>query len=561
MTPGAEALPVLLVVDGDDAVRAEAEHVLREEFGSEFDIRAARGTADAIGILDALRRDEQPLALVLLEDGAVTRAAASDDGASSLVERVRELSPDAGCVVYSDRGDTAGPAAAGPADAYLPTPWEAPDITLFPVLRDLLSRWQDRTRPVPSVVRVIGFQWSPHAHEVKDFLARNRVPYTWDDIDRDAEGRAVIERLGVPFRQLPLVLFPDGSHLLQPTDAAIAERIGLSTEAESPFYDLIIVGAGPAGLAAAVYGASEGLRTLIVDQDAPGGQAGQSARIENYLGFPEGLSGNELAQRAVAQAKKFGVEILAARRVTGLRAEGPIRVVTLDDGEEIACHTVLLALGVAWRTLDAPGCQSLVGAGVYYGAASAEAQAFREQDVYLLGGGNSAGQAALLLSRYARSVTMLALEESLAERMSEYLLHRIEDTPNIQVRPCCTVDQATGERSLETITIRNVQTEECETVPARGLFVFIGAAPQTEWLEGVVERDEQGYVLCGERLARERERPRGSAPGRAPFMLETSLPGVFVAGDVRADSVKRVAAAVGEGSVAIQFIHQYLRER
>jgi thioredoxin reductase (NADPH) len=549
--------PVLLVVEPDSETRENAEQALRDEFGSDFEVRGVGAPDDADARLaDVAKGRPRPLALLLLAEAAV--AGASADAAERLVRRA----PDARLVLYSDRTDA--PTAPGnlpTPDAVLPRPWDAPDLSLFPVLRDLLDRWRTRSEVAAPTVRVFGFQWSAHTHEVKDFLARNRVPYVWLDVEQDAEARGQVERLGVGFEQLPLLLFPDDSHLAQPSDAEIAEKIGLSTEAESPFYDLIIVGGGPAGLAAAVYGASEGLRTLIVEQEAPGGQAGQSSRIENYLGFPDGLSGGDLAQRAVTQAKKFGVEILAARQVTALRPEGPYRIVVLDEGDELACHTVLLATGVAWRTLDAPGCHTLVGAGVYYGAASAEAQAFRDKDVYLLGGGNSAGQAALLLARYAKSVTMLALEESLAERMSEYLLNRIESKPNIYARPCCTIDQATGERNLETITIRNVQTEETETVNCHGLFVFIGAAPETDWLEGAVERDDDGYILCGDMLAHGNGRPRGWSEARSPFMLETSLPGVFAAGDVRAGAVKRVGAAVGEGSVAIQFIHQYLRER
>jgi thioredoxin reductase (NADPH) len=548
--------PVLLVVDPDHDVRQTAEQVLRDEFGAHFEVRSAAAVEDAARRFPAADERQHPVALLLLAETALA------GGAEKAPEPLTRRFPDARLVLYSGRADAPSPPDTLPApDAVLPRPWDAPDVSLFPVLRDLLARWRSRAEVVAPTVRVVGFQWSAHAHEVKDFLARNRVPYVWLDIEQDPDARSQAERLGAGFDQLPLLLFPDGSHLVRPSDAEIAEKIGLSTEAESPFYDLIIVGGGPAGLAAAVYGASEGLRTLIVEQEAPGGQAGQSSRIENYLGFPEGLSGGDLAQRAVAQAKKFGVEILAARRVTALRSDGPYRVVLLDDGEELACHTVLLATGVAWRTLEAPGCHTLVGAGVYYGAASAEAQAFRDQAVYLLGGGNSAGQAALLLARYARSVTMLALEESLAERMSEYLLKRIESTPNIYTRPCCTIDEATGERNLETITIRNVQTEETETVNCHGLFVFIGAAPETDWLEGVVERDKDGYILCGDMLTRSNGRLRSWPLDRSPFMLETSLPGVFAAGDVRASAVKRVGAAVGEGSVAIQFIHQYLGER
>lgn len=413
---------------------------------------------------------------------------------------------------------------------------------------------------LPARVRVVGLQWAPAAHEVKDFLARSRVAYTWMDLDSSAEGRRLLEESGLGPADLPLVIFPDGTRLARPSDADIAEKIGLSTEADHPFYDLVIVGGGPAGLAAAVYGASEGLRTLVIEREAPGGQAGQSARIENYLGFPDGLSGGDLAQRSVAQAKRFGCEIIAARAVKGLRTDGPYRAVTLDDGDEVFCHTVLLATGVEWRTLDAPGCRSLIGAGVYYGAASAEAESFAGKDVYLIGGGNSAGQAAVHLSRYARSVHMLALEENLAERMSKYLLDRIEDTDNIHVRPGCTVSDAGGEGKLESLTIQDVKSKECETVPANALFVFIGAVPETDWLDGTVQRDEGGFILSGD-LRTDESEPLCWPLERKPYLLETSLPGVFVAGDARSGSVKRVGSAVGEGSMAIQFIHAYVAER
>lgn len=408
-------------------------------------------------------------------------------------------------------------------------------------------------------VRIIGFQWSPASHEVKDFLARSRVPYEWIDLESSDAGRRQMEELGVTTSDLPLVIFPDGGHLLRPSDSEIAERIGLQTEAEWPFYDLVVVGGGPAGMAAAIYAGSEGLRTIIIDADAPGGQAGQSARIENFIGFPEGLSGSELARRSVEQAKRFGAEIVAAREVAALRTEEPFRVVTLDDGTDLYCHTVLLAMGVSWRTLDAPGCRQLVGAGVYYGAASAEATAVRDQDVYLLGGGNSAGQAAMHLSRYARSVTMLVLEESIEENMSQYLLDRIEETDNITVRSCCTVANASGDDRLERLTIQNVQTQESEEVDASCLFVFIGAAPRTRWLGDSVQRDEHGFLLTGA-AAKSAAGDRWTPP-RDPLPLETSVPGVFAAGDVRADSVKRIGAAVGEGSAVVQYIHDCLRER
>jgi len=423
-------------------------------------------------------------------------------------------------------------------------------------------RSEDMDAPaLPPAVRVVGYQWAPRSHEVRDFLARNGVHYRWMDLEHGERGRRLLEEVGAGTDRLPVLVFRDGTWLAGPADAEIARRIGLRTEAGHPFYDLVIVGGGPAGLAAAVYGASEGLRTILVEKQAPGGQAGQSAGIENYLGFPEGIGGADLARRAVAQAERFGVEILAARRVVRVRAEGAYRYATLDDGEELRCHALLLCTGVSWRVLDVPGCPPLVGAGVYYGAARAEVHAVRGQDVYLLGGGNSSGQAAMLLSRRARSVTMLVPEASIEEHMSRYLVDRIRDTPAIRVRTGHTVAGAQGDGRLERITIRDVESGATESVIAHALFVFIGAVPETDWLEGTVLRDEEGYILCGAQMLRDEERPAGWPLDRDPYLLETSVPGVFVAGDVRAGSVKRVASAVGEGSMAVQFIHQYLHDR
>jgi len=405
-------------------------------------------------------------------------------------------------------------------------------------------------------VRVVGDRWSARTHEVKDFLARSRVPYQWYDPAVSPEAHRILA--GIPEEErarLPHLLFPDGARLADPTPEALAEKVGLSTEPAAPFYDLVIAGSGPAGLAAAVYGASEGLRTVIVEREAPGGQAAQSARIENYLGFPDGLTGAELTERALRQARKFGVEVVVTRAATGLHADGDYRTVRLDDGGELGAHAVLVATGVAWRKIDAPGCGELVGRGVYYGAAAAEAAAVRGRDVYMLGAGNSAGQAALLLARYARSVTMLALEEDFGERMSSYLLDRIRAAPNITLRPCCTVASAEGDERLRSITMQRVETGETERVACEALFVFIGAAPETEWLGDGVMRDEAGYLLTGDAA-----RPQWPLE-RAPLARETSCPGVFAAGDVRAGAVKRVGSAVGDGSVAVTSIHEYLAER
>jgi thioredoxin reductase (NADPH) len=391
-------------------------------------------------------------------------------------------------------------------------------------------------------IRIVGHRWSPEAHELKAFLARSRVGYRWLDVERDPEAGKYLGETRARKDTLPIIILPDGTRLVRPAVRDLAERIGLDTEPDQPFYELLIVGGGPAGLSAAVYAASEGIRTIVVEQEVPGGQAGYSAKIENYPGFPEGLSGRDFAQRTVAQAERFGVEILSTRHVKSLTAKGRYREICLDDGTVVAAHAVLLATGVAFRWLEAPGCPDLVGRGVYYGAAIAEASECRDQRLYILGGGNSAGQATVLLAEYARQVTIVAPEPSLEDTMSQYLLEQIGDLPNVETCPGHTVVGAEGQKHLERLELQRTDGTERHKVAADGLFVFIGAEPRTQWLEGVVDRDEHGFILANERM-------------------ETSVPGVFVAGDVRSGSVKRIASAVGEGAMAVQFIHGYLADR
>jgi thioredoxin reductase (NADPH) len=411
---------------------------------------------------------------------------------------------------------------------------------------------------VEGEVRLIGDRWSPRVHALKAFLARSRVPYRWLDLERGSDAVATAERAIPGVTRFPVVLFPDGSSLIDPDIRAVAARLGLDIEPDARFYDLIVVGGGPAGLAASIYSASEGLRTLVVEQEVPGGQVTYSAIVENYPGFPEALTGSDLARRTVEQAERFGVEILVTRRATRLATDEGSYLVTLEDTTAVAAHTVLLALGVSFRWLEVPGCSALVGAGIYYGAATAEASACRDQDIYILGGGNSAAQAALLLSQYARRVFILALENTLEESVSHYLVERIRRIPNIIVRPNHTVVGAEGNGRLERITIKNVKTGATEQAPADGLFVFIGATPRTEWLGDVVARDPQGFIISGTDLMHDCRPPDTWPLARPPYLLETSTPGVFVAGDVRHGSVKRLAAAVGEGAMAVQFIHRYL---
>ena len=443
-------------------------------------------------------------------------------------------------------------------DYYLLKPWDPPEERLYPVLDDLLDDWFADFRPPFEGIRVVGYRWSPQSHQVKDFLARNLIPYQWLDIELEPEAQTLVNYVEPDEQSLPLVLFPDGTRLIKPSNRAIAERIGLKTQAERPFYDLLIVGGGPAGLAAAVYGASEGLSTVMIEREAPGGQAGSSSRIENYLGFPIGLSGGDLTRRAVTQARRFGVEILTPQEVTQVRAEDPYRIVKLSDGSEISCHALLVATGVSYRRLDVPGMEALYGAGVYYGAAQTEAIACSGEDVYIVGGANSAGQAAMYFSKHARKVIMLIRGESLTKSMSQYLIEQIASTDNIEVQPFTQVVEVKGTSHLEAISLENVTTGTIETVPATSLFIFIGASPRTDWLEGVIERDRNGFILTGSELLSERKRPKGWTLDRDPFLLETNIPGIFAAGDVRYGSVKRVASGVGEGAIAVQFIHRYL---
>jgi thioredoxin reductase (NADPH) len=440
-------------------------------------------------------------------------------------------------------------------------PWDPPEEKLFPALDDLLHDWNAQFRPPYEGIRVLGTRWSSRSYDLRDFMARNQVPYQWIDVEMaaaDPEVRRLLESLGPELEKLPLILFPDGQRIAEPTQQLIADKIGLQTHAQTNFYDLAIVGGGPAGLAAAVYGASEGLRTVMIEREAPGGQAGLSSRIENYLGFPSGLSGSDLARRAVAQARRFDVEILSPQEAISLRVDGPYRYIKLGDGFEISCHALLLAMGVQWRSLDIPGIERFQGAGVYYGGGTSEALSCKGETVYIIGGANSAGQAAMHFSKFAGKVVMLVRGESLASTMSHYLIEQIEKTPNIDVWLQTVVTEVHGDARLDAITICRGSIGRPEKLPASSLFIFIGAQPRTEWLGDLIHRDERGFVLSGPDLLSDGKRPATWTLDRDPGLLETSVPGIFAVGDVRHGSVKRVASGVGEGAVVVQFIHQYL---
>jgi thioredoxin reductase (NADPH) len=550
----------LLAVTGDEQELRVLAHDLECAYGRRYRVLGASSAGEA---LETLRREKiggEAVALLLV-DQRLPQSAGLE-----LLEQASTLFPEAKRVLlttFADAQAVIGAIKKARIDHYVVKPWQPPEENLYPALNDLLSGWEPSSGLAAGSVRVIGYRFSPRSHETRDFCARNCVPFQWLDIERDPEARRLFAASGVKASALPLVIFPDGTQLVQPTNAEIAEKIGLNVRPEGKFYDLVIVGSGPAGLAASVYGASEGLRTVMIERHAPGGQAGLSSMIENYLGFPAGLSGRDLARRGVAQARKFGVEIVAPQTVTRLRADGPSRVVTLSDGSELSAHVVLLTPGVEWRRLDVPGIERLTGAGVYYGGTLAEAFFCRGEDIYIVGGANAAGQAALYFSRYAKTVTMLVREDSLAKYMSQYLIEQIEATRNVRVRLQTIVVGVQGDTRLEAITIRDTAAGKEDTLPTSALFIFIGAEPHTEWLDGVVERDSRGFILTGPDLddrsaGGKMQRPRGWTLEREPYRLESSVPGIFAAGDVRSGSVKRVAAGVGEGAAAVQFIHQYL---
>lgn len=552
--------PVILSVDDDPQVLSAVGRDLRRRYGERYRVLRAESGAAALEAVRELQTRAETVALFLVDQRMPQMS-----GVAFLAEAM-PLYPDAKRVLLTAYADTDAAIRAINEVAvhhYLLKPWDPPEENLYPVLDDLLDDWSAAYRPPFEGIRVLGHRWSPQAHTLRDFLARSHVPYRWLDLENAATNDEVsrtLEALETPTTSYPLVLFPDGSRLESPTTQELAERAGLTTRAAASFYDLVIVGGGPAGLAAAVYGASEGLETLIVEREAPGGQAGQSSRIENYLGFPSGLSGGDLARRAVAQARRFGVEILAPQAVTGVRADGPYRFVTLGDGSEVGTRALLIATGVQWRALELPGLERLQGAGVYYGAGLAEAIDCAGEDVYIVGGANSAGQAAMQFARYAEQVVLLVRGDSLAKGMSRYLVDQIEKTPNIRVELNTQVAEVHGEERLEQVSLYCSVSGETSRVAANSLYILIGATPHTDWLDGVVVRDERGFIVSGNDLLRSGKPPKGWTLERSPGLLETSVPGIFVVGDVRRGSVKRVASGVGEGSVAVQFIHQYLAE-
>lgn len=562
--------PIFLAVDDDVSVLEAVVQDLRRKYGAEYRVLRAAGGQAALDTMRQLKDRGEVVALIVSDQRMPGMTGVE------FLEQARQHYPDARRVLLTAYADTEAAIRAintARIHYYLTKPWDPPEEKLYPVLDDLLSDWNAGYQPEFDGLRVVGHRWSQKDHELRSFLSRNHVPYRWLDIGLDIgldsglvaaagsatspgqEARKLLAERGMDPATLPVVLFPDGSALAAPTLDAVAARVGLRTQAASDFYDLVVVGAGPAGLAAAVYAASEGLRTLVIEPDAPGGQAGSSSKIENYLGFPAGITGSDLGRRAHMQCVKFGAEFLTQRAV-GLRAEGQYRFLQLGDGREVSTHVALLATGVQYRRLDIPGAEALTGRGIYYGAALVEAAACRDEEVFLVGGANSAGQAALHFARYACKVTMLVRAESLVSSMSKYLIDEIKRTPNIVVEANTEVVAADGSDRLE--ALRTVGPKGEEVRAAGSLFVFIGAVPRTEWLPDAVLRDDKGFILAGPELRNSSRFGALWKLKREPYLLETSLSGVLVAGDVRHGSVKRAASAVGEGSIAVQFAHQYL---
>ncbi|HWP02113.1 MAG TPA: FAD-dependent oxidoreductase [Gemmatimonadaceae bacterium] len=550
------AKPVILAVDDEPDVLAAVERDLRQRYRADYRLVAATSGSEALDATNRLAQRGVPLALFLVDERMPGMT-----GSDFLLQAV-QLFPEARRVLLTAYADTDVAIAAinnVKLDHYLLKPWEPPTERLYPVLDDLLADWQARHRPRFEGIRVAGTALSPASYEVRDFLSRNQIPYQWLDVETDSVARALVAPLSNELARLPVVLFPDGPALVQPALRALAERLGMQTRPQRPFYDLLVVGAGPAGLAAAVYAASEGLRTVLVERDVPGGQAGTSSQIENYLGFPGGITGADLARRAVAQARRFGAELLTTQEVVRVRREDPYRIATLSDGSELASYTVLVTTGMEVRRLEAPGVDALVGAGIYYGAALSEAAIYRGQHVAIVGGANSAGQGALFFARYARRVTMLVRGHSLEASMARYLVDRLRETPNVEIRTGTVVSGVRGSSRLEAIQIESVGGAARSELEADAMFIFIGQAPRTSMVAGLVELDAKGFVVTGPDLVAGGRRPPGWNLERDPYFYETSVPGIFAAGDARHGSGKRVAAAAGEGAATVGMVHQYLQ--
>ena len=546
--------PIILAVDDDISVLEAVVQDLRRQYGERYRILRAGSGPAALDICGQLKERGDQVALIVSDQRMPGMTGVT------LLERVQGIFPDAKRTLLTAYADTEAAIQAinsARIHYYLTKPWDPPEERLYPVLNDLLEAWGSGHKPRYEGLQVVGLRWAPNDHQVRDFLSRNQIPFKWLDPERTDEASAMLEQYGMASAKLPAVLFPDGTALSQPLLPELAARVGLKTSAASDFYDLIVIGGGPAGLAAAVYGSSEGLQTLLVEPEAPGGQAGSSSRIENYLGFPAGVSGEDLARRATTQATRFGTEFIT-QRATRIHSKDQYHHVTLGDGREVTCRVCLLSIGVHWRRLEVPGAERLLNAGVYYGATLSEAPTCSDEEIFIVGGANSAGQAAVHFAKFARKVTMLGRGDSLVSTMSKYLIDQIAATSNIEVETGAEIRELGGDSHLECIGVsRNGQISQR---PASSLFIFIGAAPKTGWLPDCILRDEKGFVLAGPDVRKGGKLPAWWSEDRDPYLLETAVPGIFVAGDVRFGSVKRVASSVGEGSIAVQFMHQYLAQ-
>jgi thioredoxin reductase (NADPH) len=551
------AKPIILTIDDEPQVLNAIERDLRRHYAAEYRIIKAPSGEEALSVVKRLKQRNDAIALFLVD-----QRMPNVSGTEFLVQAIK-LYPDSRRALLTAYADTEAAIASineVGLDYYLMKPWDPPEQNLYPIIDDLLSDWQATVDLPYEGIRVAGALWSAKSHDVKDFLARNRIPYQWLDIERDEQASELVESVLEGQKLLPVVFFPDGDVLIEPEFRTLAEKVGLQTQATQPFYDLVVIGAGPAGLGAAVYGASEGLRTVMIERQATGGQAGTSSRIENYLGFPKGISGSDLARRATAQAIRLGAEILTTQEVVKVRVEDPYRYACLNDGTELGCRAMVIATGVDVRQLDIPGIEKVTGAGLYYGAALSEAANYRGEHVFVVGGANSAGQAAMFFSRYCDRVTMLVRGSSLTKGMSQYLVDQIEATDNIDVLVHTEVVEVFGDNKLEAVRVINNQTEETQICETPAMFVFIGARAYTDILEGVVERNRAGFIITGSDLKTKNGRwPKSWKVKRDPFLLETSVPGIFAAGDVRQGAVRRVASAVGEGAIAVSLVHQHLK--
>ena len=549
--------PIILAADDDPQVLRAVQRDLRKQYSKEYKVLAVNDPGEALGVVEELKKKGENLALFVSDQRMPGMLGVE------FLEQAKGHYPDAKRVLLTAYSDTDAAIKAindVQLDYYLMKPWDPPEEKMYPVLNGLLEDWQMGFRPEWDGIKVVGYQFSPKSHVIKDFLAGNLIPFQWLDLATNDKATTLMGLFDLDEQQVPLVVFADGSYLIDPPLAELGERVGLKNKAAATMYDVVVIGAGPAGLAASVYGASEGLNTLLIERRAPGGQAGTSSRIENYLGFPTGLSGSELTQRAVAQAQRLGTEFLTPQAVQGIELVDGYKQLTLADGNTVNSKALVITTGVDYRQLEAPGMEKLTGAGIYYGAATTEAQACSEQEVYVVGGGNSAGQAAMYLSKFAKNVYILIRKPDLVESMSHYLIEQIANTPNIHLVPRTVVAAAHGEDRLTGLTLRSLEDDSERQVEASSLFIFIGARPITDWLEGKLLLDDKGFVLTGRDLVMHPDYPRAWKRDREPFLLETCVPGIFAAGDVRSGAMNRVASAVGEGSMSIKLVHQYLAE-